>query len=279
MAQRRMFSLKVIDTDLFLEMPASSQLLYFHLSMRADDDGFIGSPNKIRKMVNCSEDDLKLLTAKQFIIPFESGICVIKHWRIHNYIQNDRYNPTMYLQEKASLSESNGIYNEQNILEAKCIHDVSNMETQVRLGKDRLGKDIVECERIDAEYLQKIIDSWNNLGLQKLIGIKSGSNRYKALSARIIEFGIDKVIDTVTSISKSNFLKGQNDKGWTITFDWLIKPNNFIKVAEGNYIEKKPVVSQRNKSKFHNFTPREYDYDELERKLLGWDKDDDEEES
>ena len=101
MAERRMFAKTIIDSDAFLDMPVSTQLLYFHLSMRADDDGFINNPKKIQRMVGCAEDDLKLLMAKRFIIQFESGVVVIKHWKIHNYIQSDRYKPTVYTQEKS----------------------------------------------------------------------------------------------------------------------------------------------------------------------------------
>ena len=141
MAERRMFSLKIIDTDLFLDMPSSTQLLYFHLSMRADDDGFISSPKKIMKIANCSDDDIKILIAKKFIIPFESGICVIKHWRIHNYIQKDRYNETFYKDDKCKLINENGAY---EILDTECIQDVSRTDTQVRLGKERLDKDNIK---------------------------------------------------------------------------------------------------------------------------------------
>ena len=105
MAERRMFAKTIIDSDAFLEMPMSAQALYFHLGMRADDDGFINNPKKIQRMVGASEDDLKLLMAKNFIIPFESGVVVIKHWKIHNYIQADRYKPTVYQEEKAFLSQ------------------------------------------------------------------------------------------------------------------------------------------------------------------------------
>ena len=90
MAERRMFSKLIIDSDMFLDMPLSTQALYFHLSMRADDDGFVNNPKKIQRMIGCNDDDLKVLITKKFIIPFESGICVIKHWKIHNYIRNDR---------------------------------------------------------------------------------------------------------------------------------------------------------------------------------------------
>lgn len=101
MAERRMFAKTIIDSDAFLDMPLSSQALYFHLSMRADDDGFINNPRKVQRMVGSSEDDLKLLMAKKFILVFDSGVIVIKHWKLHNYIRNDRYKPTLYQAEKA----------------------------------------------------------------------------------------------------------------------------------------------------------------------------------
>ena len=104
MAERRMFAKTIIDSDLFLDMPSSTQCLYFHLSMRAGDDGFINNPKKIQRFIGSSDDDLKLLIAKNFIIPFDSGVVVIKHWKIHNYIRNDRYKETLYLEEKAQLA-------------------------------------------------------------------------------------------------------------------------------------------------------------------------------
>ena len=103
MAERRMFAKTIIDSDSFLDMPLSAQCLYFHLSMRADDDGFINNPKKIQRMIGANDDDTKLLIAKSFIIPFDTGVVVIKHWRLHNYIQKDRYKPTMYEGEKEQL--------------------------------------------------------------------------------------------------------------------------------------------------------------------------------
>ena len=138
MAERRMFAKTIIDSDAFLDMPLSSQALYFHLSMRADDDGFINNPRKVQRMVGSSEDDLKLLMAKRFILAFDSGVIVIKHWKLHNYIRNDRYKPTLYQDEKAQLIEKdNKVYSKSN----DGIPDGYQMDTQVRLGKDRLGKD------------------------------------------------------------------------------------------------------------------------------------------
>lgn len=137
-----MFAKTIIDSDAFLDMPISSQCLYFHLAMRADDDGFINNPKKIQRTVSCSEDDLTLLIAKKFIIPFQSGIVVIKHWKIHNYIQKDRYKATVYQEEKNMLgTKPNGSY---KLLDTQCIQNGYSLEAQVRLGKDSLGKDRIE---------------------------------------------------------------------------------------------------------------------------------------
>lgn len=137
MAERRMFAKTIIDSDAFLDMPLSTQAIYFHLSMRADDDGFINNPKKIQRMVGGSDDDLKLLIAKRFIIPFESGIVVIKHWKIHNYIQKDRYKETVYQDEKACLRVKD---NNSYTLDTECIHDGYTLETQVRLVEDSEDK-------------------------------------------------------------------------------------------------------------------------------------------
>ena len=142
MAQRRMFSKKITETDLFLDMPMSSQCLYFHLNMSADDDGFIGNAKTIRRMIGASEDDLKLLLAKEFLFPFDSGVVVVKDWKIHNYIRSDRYNETVYQEEKKQLKQlENGRY---EIGIPNVIPEVHQTDTQVRLGKDRLGKDSKE---------------------------------------------------------------------------------------------------------------------------------------
>ena len=136
MAERRMFAKSIIDSDAFLDMPLSTQALYFHLSMRADDDGFINNPKRVQRVVGGSDDDIKLLVAKRFIIPFDSGVVVIKHWKIHNYIQKDRYKPTTYIEEKSTLSvKQNGSYTE-------CVQDGYNLDTQVSIDEvNEVNKD------------------------------------------------------------------------------------------------------------------------------------------
>ncbi|NCD10903.1 MAG: DNA replication protein, partial [Negativicutes bacterium] len=166
MAQRRMFSKRITDTDIFTDMPLSSQCLYFHLNMNADDDGFVDKVKRVKTMIGASDDDLKLLLSKGFLIPFETGIVVIKDWKIHNYIQKDRYQPTIYQEEKQMLIESeSGAY-------AECIQDVYIPDTQVRLGKVREVKEVSSLAEQSIPF-QSIIDYLNE---------KSGKN-YKASSA------------------------------------------------------------------------------------------------
>ena len=121
MAQKRMFSLNVVDTDNFLEMPISSRLLYYELGMRADDDGFVDNWKKILLFTGLKQDDLKVLISKKFIIPFESGVIVIRHWRLNNYLQNDRTKPTIYQEELKQLGlDDNNVY----IMDTECIHSI-----------------------------------------------------------------------------------------------------------------------------------------------------------
>ena len=137
MAERRMFAKTIIDSDAFLDMPVSARLLYYDLGMRADDDGFVNGPKKIMRTTGSTEDDLKVLIAKKFIIPFENGIVVIKHWRINNYLRSDRYRGTTYIDEKSSLQiDENGAYTTDHYSDG-----IPCGIPLVDVGKDRIGKD------------------------------------------------------------------------------------------------------------------------------------------
>lgn len=151
MAERRMFSKHIIDSDAFLNMPLSSQVLYFHLAMRADDDGFVNAPQKITRMVGSNTDDFNILVAKKFIITFETGVIVIKHWKIHNYIQSDRYKPTLYQEEKALL----GIKKDKSYtMDTTCIQNVSTGKVRLEIGK--VSKTLVGFEDFWSAYPKKI---------------------------------------------------------------------------------------------------------------------------
>lgn len=151
MAERRMMSKKIIDTDNFLDMPQSTQCLYFHLLLRADDDGFIQSPKSIMRITGCKEDDLKLLNAKGFVIGFETGVIVIRHWRIHNYVQSDRYSKSE-LPEAKCVELKNKVYEvvgqpmnpDNNYMDTKCIQNGYNLDTQIRIDKIREEENRIE---------------------------------------------------------------------------------------------------------------------------------------
>ncbi len=266
MAERRMFAKTIIDSDAFLDMPLSAQALYFHLSMRADDDGFVNNPKKIQRSVGAAEDDLKLLALKKFVIPFESGVCVIKHWFIHNYIRGDRYKHTVYHDERKMLSvKENKAY---TVVDAPASLPPSGMslgipdnnqmvdkwETQDRLGKDRLGKDRLGKDRLNIQgddvstaenppttphprinYIE-IQDLFNSLcpSFPKCTALSDA--RKKAIKARFMS---GKTIEDFEQLfikaEQSNFLKGANNRNWTANFDWLIKDANMAKVLDGNY--------------------------------------------
>lgn len=154
MAERRMFTGKITESDAFLEMPLSTQALYFHLCMNADDDGFVKNPKRITKMIGANEDDLKLLMAKAFVIFYDTtGVIVIKHWRMHNLLRKDRYKETEYLEEKSTLFlKENGAYTldsgkgkplsgeSGNQLATSWQPSGNQLAPQDRLGKDSIGE-------------------------------------------------------------------------------------------------------------------------------------------
>ena len=264
MAQKRMFTMKIVDSDAFLDMPATTQCLYFHLNMRADDDGFIGNPKRIMKITGASEDDLRLLIAKRFVLTFEDGVIVFKHWRMHNTLSRDRYVETSYTDEKKMLLlKDNGSYSLTggNPIDDTRLIERSGRQTQQRRSKDAtkthaekdigLDKDIdididkekdnkliVSKDTICQTDVRRVIEEWNKLqevGINPIRDIKPSSKRYQLLKGRIREYGIDEVLNAINNVHNSDFLRGENNRGWMITFDWFVKPNNFTKVLEGNY--------------------------------------------
>ena len=263
MANRRMFSMTIIDTDAFLEMPDSSQVLYFHLAMRADDDGFISNPKRISRMIGASDDDLKLLVTKEFLIPFESGVCVIRHWRLHNYIRKDRYTPTFHKFEKSliGLAENNSYTDnpaemvdtlpdekikgdkglpsgsqavDQRVTKGRpTVNQVVDQRLpQDRIGKDRLGK--VKIDRLIDRSNQSIesielLNLWNGNRIRNKIDestIYLFTNELRKLFKGITK---EEFRNGILKISESDYLLEN------ISFDWFIKHENFKMVSAGKY--------------------------------------------
>lgn len=164
MAKKRMFRLDVLETDAFMDMPLTTQALYFHLNLRADDDGFVGNPKRIARVIGASLDDLNLLIAKRFVLTFEDGVIVIKHWRLHNNLTSNRYQETKFIEDKSFLKiKDNGAYSFDHgepIDDAHYI-EVGKRETKQRRNKDEtktsLDKNSIEKDSIEKDSIDKYI--------------------------------------------------------------------------------------------------------------------------
>ncbi len=232
-----MFSKKITDTDIFLDMPLSSQALYFHLNMHADDDGFVSNAKTVKRMIGSSDDDLKLLLTKNFIFAFESGVVVIKDWKIHNYIRKDTYNTTIYGDEKEQLSQDeNGSYT----LSPRAVDEPS---PQVRLGKDRLGKvsnvysSSNDEPHIDLETFKEIISYLNEKAGTKYRA--SGSKTQRLIKARFNDGFNDEDFKKVIDIKVAEWSGTDMAK--------YLRPETLFGTKFESYLNQKVKKSKTNK--------------------------------
>ena len=255
MANKRMFSLYVIDSDAFLDMPLTTQALYFHLCMRADDDGFINNPKKIQRMVRATDDDMKLLVAKQFLIPFETGVLVIRHWKIHNAIRKDMYKPTMCLAEKAFVdTDDTGVYQVRNEpvtdTAQECIENVTLDKN--RLDKTRLINNNEQSERESVkERFEYLWDLYPN---------KKGKKRAYEAFQRAVKKGVsvDQIRDGIKAYNKYIKESGIEQR--------YVKQGSTFFMQESWNDDWTPTTEQP-KNKFNQFEQNTYDFDELEKDL------------
>ena len=223
MAERRMFAKTIVTSDSFLDMPATARCLYFTLGMFADDDGFVNNPKSIMRQIGSTADDMKILIAKKFLIAFESGVIVIKHWKIHNYIQSDRYHPTKYQEEKQTLYlDENKAYTQA---EVPCIQDVSKVDTEVRLGKDRLGKSKANNrftppsrEEVQAYIVENgySVDAERFIDYYTANGWRVGKNPMKDWKATVRNW--ERKNADNRGNAKRDERDSEPDKGWDIIF-------------------------------------------------------------
>lgn len=283
MANRRMFSKKLIDSDAFLDLPLSAQALYFHLSMRADDDGFIDNASRIQRMIGSNKDDLNILIAKSFVLVFDDpGVIVVKHWRMHNYIQKDRYHETDYKHEKRMLTvDENGAYEFQKNDE---LQDGYKMDTECI---PRLGKVSIELGKSNNNILSEQAEQKQKQEQQKLendnqtieqlyqgareyhMPLKDGSE-YVVTENDVQEFeklypGIDVVAELRKMYGwlKSNKQRQKTKRGMPRFINgWMNKAYvQFVQEPKARANAPKPKIE-------HNFTQRDYDFDDLEQQLL-----------
>ena len=214
MAQRRMFSLQIVDTDAFLDMPISSQLLYFHLVMRADDEGFIDNPKKIMRLIGTQEDDFKVLLAKRFILLFKSGVIVVKHWLIHNTIRMDRFKETVYTDEKNLLKvKENRVYTENGNQMATIVQPLGNPS------KDKLSKD-----KLSKVKLEEFIYIGNKTFLEAYEGFLEMRKAKKKLPTERAERMILKKLHEYTQEEATTMLDNSTKNNWSDVYEPKNKP-------------------------------------------------------
>lgn len=249
-----MFCKSVVDSDAFLDMPLTAQCLYFHLGMHADDDGFVNNSNKIRRAIGANVDDFTTLEKNLFLINFPSGVTVIRHWKVNNYIPKDRYKPTRNTAERCMLVCDEGVYSlgestqtadcMQPVygLDTNCIQPVYNLDTQVRLGKDRLGKVSIEQVINTASNqqqptnvvgcYQEIMENYNQVCVN-LTPCKTMTKKRCALVDNFME--IFTLVDwqVICEFANANpFFAGQNKKGWKGTLEHLLMPDHATAILE-----------------------------------------------
>ena len=252
-----MFAKTIIDSDAFLDMPLSTQSLYFHLSMRADDDGFVNNPKKISRMIGCGEDDLKLLIAKRFLLYFESGVVVIKHWLIHNTIRKDRKIPTNYQDEYQQLDKKdNGSYrkvNDTNGLDRLVVNPQPN-DNQVTT---KCPHSVLECSVIESSVIKNntpsvsVTDLKNDFEkLWSLYPNKKSKPRAFTAYKRAIKDGVTnkEIQDGILAYKKEIEIKGTdkqfikhggtwfNNQGWEDEYNHEPPKKNYRKGSNYNEI-------------------------------------------
>lgn len=253
-AERRMFAKTIVQSSKFLKMPVSSRELYFQLGMSADDEGVVEAWN-VLKLANATEDDLRVLISKGYIqiLNHEDMITYLTDWNVCNQIRKDRFHESIYhdlliqvvsenvLPEQISSTEQL----QENQLATSWQPNGNQMATKwqpsigkVSIGKDSLGEVNLKDINISMSHINEVLALWNSLeeyGITPIRSIATGTKRMELVKARLKQYGIDGFKDAVENIKNSDFLQGNNNNGWSIKFDWFIKPNNFIKVLEGNY--------------------------------------------
>lgn len=267
MAERRMFAKSIMDSDDFMNLPFSAQAVYVHLAMRADDDGFIGNAKSILRMIGASEDDFRTLVDEGYLRTFDSSVVAIVHWKTHNYIQKDRYKPTVYRKEKDLMypkkeeikedtkekvrkeetAEEKGAENEDEkgaeITDDFC---VSDLDTQDRIGKVRSGKDRSDKVSADKEkqigqqyaddsVCRMIMDFYNKTCYSLTPVTHLTEQRRKNISCLMRNHSHAEIQEVFRKAQQSDFLCGKGPRGWKASFDWLIKEDNFLKASEGAY--------------------------------------------
>ena len=234
MAEKRMLTKKITDDDHFQNLSSSAQALYLHLTLSADDDGFCNQVNASMFKAHASVQDLEALLAARYLIQFENGVIVIKHWRMANALRKDRYTPTVFQEELARLKlKENGAYTEREDMVAAWLPSGCQM-----VATDKIREDKNRLDKRESINYQAIVDLYNETCVS-LPSVHSLSDaRKKSIKARLSTYSVDDFSTLFKKAEASSFLKGKNNRNWQANFDWLVKDGNMAKVLDGNYDDK-----------------------------------------
>ena len=257
MAERRMFALKIVDSDAFLDLPLSAQALYFHLGMHADDDGFLNNANRITRTIGASANDLEILLEKRFLLSFPSGVIVVKHWKMHNQIKGDRYKRTQYQEEFQKLRiKSNKSYTDRpevtevappaTLNEGKKSENLSGSSLDPEGSIDQFSLNQCSKDEDKEESLgdapkdqcAEVIELYHEECISYPQIKKITPSRRKAIIECLKLFPLEKIGRAFEMAEASRFLKGDHDGKWVTDFDWIIKSDNMVKILEGKYMER-----------------------------------------
>ncbi len=241
-----MFSNSVVDTDMLLDMPLTTQALYFHLGMHTDDEGFVNSPQKIVRALGCQPDDFKLLVAKGFVICFDNGVIAITHFHQNNTIRKDRLTPTRYQELKTQLTIENNEYKmvdnhmtticqpTDNQTSTKCPHNI----IQDNIIEDNINTLLsTSVDGRTAFDYKSVVDLFNSVcvSLPKVAKLSENRKRNIKNAHKQLDGNFE---DFFHRIEQSDFLTGRSGNWNGCSFDWILKPSNLIKILEGNYDNK-----------------------------------------
>ncbi|WP_285946942.1 hypothetical protein [Thomasclavelia cocleata] len=248
MMTRRMFSPDVVENDSFIDMSFDAQLLYFHLSMYADNEGFVSNPKTVIRTIGADKECLNELINSNFVISFDSGIVVITHWKKNNYLDEKRMKKTTFIDEKKLLIVKNRCYfrvdHDTKLMNSKELHVTPKNSNKFHASI--VENSIVENKKTNETIpFQKIVDIYNSTCIKLPKVVRLTDNRKKAIKARYMEYEKDiSIFETLfKKVNESDFLQGINGE-WKANFDWLLKQQSMVKVLEDQYINKH---NQKNK--------------------------------
>ena len=256
-ASKRMFSKELCSTDEYLDMPHSTQNLYFHLSMEADDDGFVGSPKSVMRKIGASADDFNLLAMKGYIIPFEKGVILITHWKCHNYLRKDRYQPSKYVEERKLVyvleNDTYSLVAGENALLLTSLNNRAYTLPMIEedgiplVYTDKISKEKVREEKFStADCVSDIISAYKECSSLLPLQNPNETAITVSISALLETYTKEDIVSAIKRANASPFLTGKTDVDFRANLAWILTPAHITDILNGKYDEYSHPVAAPN---------------------------------